>query len=77
MVGEDGSKWTDVTMMCGRRHVLWSLAIASLRVVKESIVVSESSLSSVSKGAEPEDARAYSASKRFGNIRSASRRRDL
>ena len=48
MVGDDGSKRTDVTIMCGRRCLLCNLAIASPKVAIESIVVSESSLALVS-----------------------------
>jgi len=66
MVGEDGSKRTDVTIMCGRRCVLCNLAIASPKVAIESIVVSESSLALVSSSAQDENDEplllAYSAS---------------
>jgi hypothetical protein len=55
MLGEDGSKRTDVTIMCGRRCVLCNLAIASPKVAIESIVVSDSSLALVSLNAQEED----------------------
>ncbi len=44
MVGEDGSKRTEVTMMWAMWWALWSLEIAAARVGREVILVPERSL---------------------------------
>ena len=43
-VGAEGDKRKDVTMMCGMRCWLWSFVMASCKVEREVISVSERSL---------------------------------